>query len=536
MPLSCAAYGCSNHNMKENKPGFFRFPNNNPDRRKRWVIACKRVNKDGSMWNPQGKNVYLCGEHFISKRPSTNPDHPDYIPSVFVYAQQPEGINSSRIRRFESSRKRTRFASPLREQNINTNNVTPLSPPMLNSTMLSPQSSFSTDVDFDIADTDIQSTSTKESKGTQTGFDMSKLKLVTEQLQLEINFLKTQNDLILSQKQITENKLQHIKSKMLSYSSLKDQADKFKFYTGITIERFNVISEHLESFLPTTNRSPLSYKDQLLMTLVKLRLNTPWLSLADQFCSNKTSLNDIFWKWIDLIYIKMSGLIKWPDHDANIRTLPNTFRQYFPRLTGIIDCTEIFIERPKKLEARVTVYSNYKKHSTVKFLVGCTPHGSISFLSKAFGGRISDVELVKRSGLMEKTDHHPGDQILADRGFTLIDEFAATCGVELIIPSFTKGKKQLSAKEVETTRQIASVRIHIERVIGLVKNRYHILSSGPLAIPTIKSMSDEHNEEQVASVDKIVTVCCILVNLGDGIVLVRVCSNKSLELYYLAPK
>ena len=28
MPLNCVAYGCHNHNQKENKPGFFRFPNN----------------------------------------------------------------------------------------------------------------------------------------------------------------------------------------------------------------------------------------------------------------------------------------------------------------------------------------------------------------------------------------------------------------------------------------------------------------------------------------------------------------------------
>jgi hypothetical protein len=64
------------------------------------------------------------------------------------------------------------------------------------------------------------------------------------------------------------------------------------------------------------------------------------------------------------------------------------------------------------------------------------------------------------------------------------------CSAELIIPSFTKGKKQLSAKEVETSRKISSVRIHIERVIGLKKNRYTILK-GPLPIIVIKSFSDE---------------------------------------------
>ena len=43
MLLSCAAYCCSNHNQKEEKAVFYRFPNKAVLRQK-WTNACKRVN------------------------------------------------------------------------------------------------------------------------------------------------------------------------------------------------------------------------------------------------------------------------------------------------------------------------------------------------------------------------------------------------------------------------------------------------------------------------------------------------------------
>ena len=54
----------------------------------------------------------------------------------------------------------------------------------------------------------------------------------------------------------------------------------------------------------------------------------------------------------NLMYVKLKSLIKWPDHGASHKTSPHVFRQSFPRLTAIIDCTEIFIDRPKSLKAR----------------------------------------------------------------------------------------------------------------------------------------------------------------------------------------
>ena len=45
----------------------------------------------------------------------------------------------------------------------------------------------------------------------------------------------------------------------------------------------------------------------------------------------------------------------------------------------------------------------------------------------------------------------------------------------LQIPAFTKGKSQLSALEVENTRMIANECIHVECVIGCVRQKFLIL-------------------------------------------------------------
>ena len=100
-------------------------------------------------------------------------------------------------------------------------------------------------------------------------------------------------------------------------------------------------------------------------------------------------------------------------------------------------------------------------------MIGCTLDGQICFLSDAWGGRVSDNQLTKESGFIELLN--PNDIVLADRGFTLDNLFNAH-GVKLVVPAFTKGKSQLSGHEVESSRIIANVRIHIERVIGRVKN------------------------------------------------------------------
>lgn len=50
----------------------------------------------------------------------------------------------------------------------------------------------------------------------------------------------------------------------------------------------------------------------------------------------------------------------------------------------------------------------------MKFLIGITPFGTISFLLKCWGGKVSDKMLTNESGFFNMLEY--GDVILADRG------------------------------------------------------------------------------------------------------------------------
>ena len=91
---------------------------------------------------------------------------------------------------------------------------------------------------------------------------------------------------------------------------------------------------------------------------------------------------------------------------------------------------------------------------------------------------------------------------MADRGFD-IAESVGMMQARLHIPGFTK-------VEVQETRTIANVRIHVERVIGMVQQKYFILH---YTIPIIIRES-----EDIPMIDHMVRICCALTNVCNPIV------------------
>jgi len=230
----------------------------------------------------------------------------------------------------------------------------------------------------------------------------------------------------------------------------EDRNEKVKYYTGLpNYKTLITVYKFVSAGIVPGNRSSLSLFQQFIMVLIKLRLNLGDQDLAYRFAVGQSTVTRLIQKWIEILYVQLRLLVRWPDRSELLRTMPMSFRRNYGKCIIIIDCFEVFIERPTNLTARAQTWSNYKHHNTVKFLIGISPQGAVTYISKAWGGRVSDVHLTEHCDLLEKL--LPGDLILADRGFNIQDSAGLYCA-EVKLPPFTRGKKQLSKAEIDVAR------------------------------------------------------------------------------------
>ena len=318
---------------------------------------------------------------------------------------------------------------------------------------------------------------------------------------MEMELINTRADNISRMTEINKmkNKVDNLQRVRFQYKFVKKSLEMHSFYTGITRNAFKWVLRYINGNIVCQK---LTKSNNLFLVLVKLRMGFTNRDIGYRFGISFSVVSRIYRRWLPkLSKLMADNAIFWPEKSALKKNLPKCFKKKYKKCVCIIDCTEIFIERPLDLNARAQTWSNYKNHNTIKYLVACTPAGAVSFLSEGWGGRVSDKQITIESGFLEKIEH--GDQILADRGFT-VDKEIATQGGILEIPAFTKGRVQLSAQDVDGSRQTANVRIHIERVIGRMR-KFNILNT---VIPI----------KQVDLLDDVMVSVTGLMNLCQGIV------------------
>ena len=115
-------------------------------------------------------------------------------------------------------------------------------------------------------------------------------------------------------------------------------------------------------------------------------MNLPMKDLAYRFNVSVATVSRAWLKWMVRMDVRLGPLILWPERESLRKTMPCCFQNAFgEKVAVIIDCFEVFIERPSNLLARARTWFSYKHHSTIQLLIGITPLGVISFKSEACG-------------------------------------------------------------------------------------------------------------------------------------------------------
>ena len=249
-------------------------------------------------------------------------------------------------------------------------------------------------------------------------------------------------------------------------------------------------------------RKKVTDENRVLIFLMKMKCGFTFAALGVLFQVHRTTISRIFYSSLDYFFVACRNFVKWTDKFVVQGTMPLVFKKEHSNCRVIIDATEFQVEQLPSVDEKVQFFSHYKKGYRVKVVIGCTPGGFISLISSSHGGRGTDAQITIASDLLNLLE--PGDEVLADKGFpqikTILD--AKNENILLVMPPF-KHNEQFTPEEVDETYKIASIRIHIERIMQRLRTH---------------KILEKLTTEMLPFIDKIIFMACVLVNLQKPII------------------
>nr|CAI5827687.1 unnamed protein product [Callosobruchus analis] len=274
--------------------------------------------------------------------------------------------------------------------------------------------------------------------------------------------------------QAAENLVQLLKSTPdISEKDLDSAFVQNKKLRDAEVQILDCIVKMINEFCVTDVRSHrLNVRERVLLTMTKLKLDLSYVTLGALFSISGQLCKTYFFDFLTVLSQVLKVCIYFPSAEEVSKNLPKCFEN-FKNCRAVLDCIEIFIQRPSCLCCRIKFYSQYKKSTTIKFMTGVSPGGIITFISKPYGGRASDKLIFEESDFIKNLSPNR-DSIMVDK-----------------------------AQEATANKQIAAARVHIER------------SNQRLKI--FKIISGRLQWSLVPKIDEIFLIICGITNLSAPI-------------------
>lgn len=251
-------------------------------------------------------------------------------------------------------------------------------------------------------------------------------------------------------------------------------------------------------------RRVLGGRNGLFFTLFVMRTGVPIVVASALFGASTQTGTAAFTTWVCFLRRELQPYVRLPRVEEVKEYAPESFvTAGLDNVVVVLDATELEIVRVWQTDLAYVLYSTYKRRPTGKFLLGITPAGAICFVSNMYGGRLSDTEVVIRSGFIDALKANgfgAGFEIMADRGFNSIATHLLGIGIKLTVPpSARKGEAQFTGVDADESRAVANLRIHVERAIGSLK-QWRLLNT-------------KFTSKNMDLIPSVVDVCASLVNL-----------------------
>ena len=217
----------------------------------------------------------------------------------------------------------------------------------------------------------------------------------------------------------SSEKQEFLSKDFYSFAYYENKTEKVRFYTGMpNIGVLKVTFDMVEAYIRNDAKT-LSKENEYLMCLIKLRMKYLFKNIANHLNVSATTVQRSFHDTLDVLFCRLCGfLIQWPERENLRESMPMSFRKNFGcSVVVILDCFELFTERPSDALNKVYTYSSYKRHQTVKYLIGVSPQGVITYISEGWGGRTSGKYITEKCGIFNNL--LPPDTVMVDWGFCI---------------------------------------------------------------------------------------------------------------------
>jgi len=222
---------------------------------------------------------------------------------------------------------------------------------------------------------------------------------------------------------------------------------------------------------PRSRRRKLSWKDEFLVYCFYAKCNLSMRRTGALFGIKQTLVHDIVYAWANVLCLTLEKLFPVPTRSQILRAYPKSMIKKFghANIFMLLDATEAYADIASMKSVNAILYSAYKGHSTLKWLVGCDPIGTVwnESISAGYPGSVSDIVCTAVTNILDQIPF--GCAVEVDKGF-LIENDCALLGIICIRPmKLLNGQTQQSKEDVALTQKVGKTRIVIEQANGQFK-------------------------------------------------------------------